>query len=138
MNPSTEVKNAVLRLYESMGTGNVAAIERLFSRESGALAIGSDPDEWWAGQDTIAAAFRAQLQGMGTRRIVPGDLKAFAEGTVGWAADRRTIRLADGRVMIVRETFVLHMEDGEWRIVQSHASVAISNTEAFGRERAAD
>jgi hypothetical protein len=66
MNPSTEVRNAVLRLYESMGTGDVCAIERLFSCESGTLAIGTDPNEWWAGRDAIVEAFKAQLQGSGT------------------------------------------------------------------------
>jgi hypothetical protein len=84
MNPSTEVRNAVLRLYESMGTGDVSAIERLFSCQSGVLAIGSDPSEWWAGHDTIVEAFKAQLQGSGTRKVEAGDLNAFAEGSVGW------------------------------------------------------
>jgi len=62
MNPSTDVRNAVLRLYEGMATGDVAALARLFSRESGVLAIGSDPAEWWVGHDTILEAFKAQLQ----------------------------------------------------------------------------
>jgi hypothetical protein len=47
MKPSNEVRNAVLGLYESMGMGDVGAIERLFSCQSGVLVIGTDPNEWW-------------------------------------------------------------------------------------------
>ncbi len=132
MNQSTEVGNAVLRLYETMATGDVSAIERIFSRQSGVLAIGSDPDEWWAGHDTIVEAFKVQLQGTGTRKVEPGDLSAFVEGTVGWAADRRIMRLASGREITVRETMLFHQEDGEWKLVQFHASVAVPNAELAG------
>ena len=132
MNPSTEVRNAVLRLYESMGTGDISTIERLFSCQSGALAIGTDPNEWWAGHDTIVEAFKAQLHGSGTRKVEPGDLNAFAEGSVGWAADRRTMRLVSGKEIIVRETFLFHQEDGDWKLVQFHASVAVPNAQLMG------
>jgi hypothetical protein len=132
MNPSTEVRNAVLGLYESMGTGDVSTIERLFSCESGVLAIGTDPSEWWAGHAAIVEAFKAQLQGTGTRTVEPGDLSAFAEGSVGWAADRRTMRLASGKEITIRETFLFHQEDGDWKLVQFHASVAVPNAELAG------
>ena len=132
MNRSTKVRDAVLGLYESMGTGDVSALERLFSGQSGVLAIGSDPSEWWVGHDTIVEAFRAQLQGSGTRKVEPGDLNAFAEGSVGWAADRRTMRLASGKEITIRETFLFHQEDGDWKLVQFHASIAVPNAELAG------
>jgi hypothetical protein len=113
MNPSAEVRAAVLRLYESMATGDGCAIERLFSRQGGVLGIGSDPAEWWAGHDAVTRAFTAQHRETGTRRIEPGELTAYAEGMVGWAADRRTIRLPNGRELTVRETTVWHQEEGE-------------------------
>jgi hypothetical protein len=115
-----------------MGTGGVSAIGRLFSCQSGVLAIGTDPNEWWAGHDTIVEAFKAQLQGSGTRKVEPGDLNAFAEGSVGWAADRRTMRLADGKESTIRETFLFHQEDGDWKLVQFHASAAVPNAELAG------
>jgi len=103
MEPSAELKSVVLRLYESMSTGDVSAVERLFSRQSGVLAVGSDPSEWWADHDAIAEAFRAQLQEMGARQIKAGELSAFVEGTVGWAVDRRTMRLANGREIVTAQ-----------------------------------
>jgi hypothetical protein len=129
---SPALESAVLRLYGAMAAGDVSAIERLFSRQNGVLAIGSDPAEWWAGHEAIVRAFEAQIGATGTRRIDPGELSAFVEGTVGWAVDRRTKRLPSGKELTVWETTVFHREDGEWKIVQFHASLAVSNAEVFG------
>jgi hypothetical protein len=132
MNPSTEVYQAVLRFYEAVGTGNESALDRISSRQRGILAIGTDPNKWWAGYDAIQQAFKAQFRESGTRRVTPGDLSAFAEGSVGWAADRRTMRLADGKESTIRETFLFHQEDGDWKLVQFHASAAVPNAELAG------
>jgi hypothetical protein len=59
----------------------------------------------------------------------PTDTEAFQEGTVGWAATRLTISLRDGRQVSPRWSTVLHQEDGQWRFVQTHASIAVRNDE---------
>lgn len=82
MNPSAELKNVVLRLYESMTKGDVSAFERLFSRQSGVIAIGTDPNEWWADYETIVRVHKAQFQEIGGIQIRAGELNAFVEGTV--------------------------------------------------------
>ena len=133
MNPSDEIKNAVLRLYEAMGTGDASAIQRLLSHQSGVLAIGSDPIEWWSGYATIEQAFKVQLEQRASKPIQVGELTAFVEGTVGWSADRRIIFMPNGKQLVVRETAVFHKEDGEWKIVQFHASLGMPNTELEGR-----
>jgi hypothetical protein len=132
VNPSTEVRDAVLRFYQAVGAGDGHALEGIFSRQSGVLAVGSDPTEWWAGYDAIVQAFKAQLCETGIRQITPGDLSAFSEGTVGWAADRRTMQRANGQEITIRETMLFHREDGEWKLVQFHASVAVPNAELVG------
>ncbi len=134
MKPSAELKNVMLRLYESMSSGDASAVERLFSRQSGVLVIGTDPQEWWAGYETYARLFKAQLKEMAGIRIEAGELEAFVEGTVGWVADRPKIRLANGQEVRFRQTAVLHQEDGEWKIVQHHTSMGVPNVEAVGKE----
>ena len=134
MNPSDELKNVMLRFYESISLGDMSAIERLFSRASGVLVIGSDANEWWSDHDTIVQAFKTQFQEMGIRKFEPGELNAFVESTVGWVSERRTIQLPNGKEMTLRETTVVHKEDGEWKIVQLHVSLAIPNAEAFNKE----
>jgi len=136
MNSSVEIKNAVLALYEGMSKGDVSTVERLFSHQDGVLAIGSDPNEWWADHDTIVRAFKAQFQEMGARQVQVGELNTLVEGTVGWA-DRHLVRRMYGKEVTIRETLIFHLEDGEWKIVQFHASLAIPNNQMFGKEFAA-
>jgi ketosteroid isomerase-like protein len=87
-----------------------------------------------AGYDTITRVFKTQLQEMGGIQVKAGDLNAFVEGNVGWVADRPTLRLPNGQAMPSRGTAVFHKEDGEWKIVQYHASIGVSNVEAVGKE----
>lgn len=78
-------------LVPSLIEGDVAFLERANSEERGLLTIGTDPKEWWEGYDEVTRIYRTQLDELSEGlRIVPGDPKAFAEGTVGWAADQAT------------------------------------------------
>jgi ketosteroid isomerase-like protein len=76
---------------------------------------------------------QAQLLEMGgTIQIKTGDLHALAEGTIGWAADCPTMHMP-GHEIPMRVTVVFHKEDGEWKIVQCHASIGVLNTEAVDK-----
>lgn len=134
MIPSDELKNAMQRLYESMTSGDVSAVAHQLSHQSGVLSIGTDPNEWWEGYDAIARVVKAQLEEMGGIQVKAGNLNAFVEGNVGWAADCPIVRLPNGQEMTLRWTTVFHIEDGEWKIVQRHVSLGVSNVEAIGKE----
>jgi len=135
MNPSAELKNAMLRLYESIAAGDMSAVERLYSHKNDLLVIGTDPGEWWVGYETFARVHQAQFEEMGGNyTIKPGELSAFVEGTVGWAGGRATILPPDGQNIPIRVTVVFHQEDGGWKIMQHYVSVGIPNSEAVGRE----
>ena len=125
----------MLRFYDAMGSGDTAFVDRHFSRDPDARAIGTDPQEWWSGP-RVVEVFKEQLDAMGGRMpFTPGDPEAYVEGSVGWVADRVAFILPDGGELPCRVTCVLHREDGEWKFVQSHASVGVANEEAFGEPR---
>jgi ketosteroid isomerase-like protein len=133
MNPSEELKNTMLRLYESLSMRDISMIEKLYSHKEDILVIGSDPDEWWVGYEAFARAHKAQFQEMaGDYKIKAGELNAFVEGTVGWVGDRPTIQLPTGQNLPIRVTAVFHQEDGVWKIVQHHVSVGAPNPEVIG------
>jgi hypothetical protein len=46
-------------------------------------------------------------------------------GDVGWVVDRPTIELAGGGRFETRLTFVVHRQDGAWKIVHTHTSVGV-------------
>jgi hypothetical protein len=73
--------------------------------------------------------------GGGGLQIVPGQLQAYREGSVGWAIDRdASFRLPDGTQIPFRNTCVFVQEDGEWKAIHLHASIGIRNEEIFGEE----
>jgi ketosteroid isomerase-like protein len=134
MDQSSELKQAMLGFYQALSDGDAPAIERLISREAGVLNIGTDPEEWWAGHDTVAGVFKTQMEEMGGGfPIEAGDPQAYAKGDVGWVADRPKLKLPDGEVPF-RITTVFQKEGGEWRIVLNHASFGVKNEEALGQE----
>jgi hypothetical protein len=133
MEKSGELREFVLSIYKAMQSSDLGFWERHLSQEAGVLVIGSDPTEWWDGYSAILKALRPQDGGVGGSASFTGsDPRAYSEGTVGWFADRFTWRLPDGREIPMRITGVCNREAGEWKMVQSHASVGIPNSEAFG------
>jgi len=135
MVPSTELQDLILQWYDSISSGDMLGLaERLFSHQDGLLTIGSDPTEWWEGFEPIIRAYRATAS-TGGLEIKVDDLQAYSEGTVGWAADRVVLKMHNGVQAPLRHTFVLHQENGEWKIVHAHYSIGVTN-EKIGYEAA--
>jgi ketosteroid isomerase-like protein len=134
MEQSSEVRDLMLRFYEALGSGDAGFFDRHFSAAEEVRGIGTDPAEWWSGGATLADVWKQQLAAMGSMSIASGDLEAYSEGSVGWAADRATFTLPDGTAIPIRFTAVFHQEDGEWKLVQSHGSIGVTNEESFGEE----
>jgi hypothetical protein len=131
MKKSDELRDFVLSSYKAMQEGDVGWWERHQSKGEGALSIGTDSNEWWAGYDVIMNAVRPQMRALAGSKM-EGDPQAFAEGTVGWFADNLRWTLPDGRVLGARLSGVCTKEGGEWMFVQSHFSLGVPNEEAFG------
>jgi hypothetical protein len=69
MEHSDELRDLTKRLYEAEATGDLAIIERHFSRQEGAVYIGSDPNEWWEGFEAFVDAMRAQSDAIGGMQL---------------------------------------------------------------------
>ena len=131
MEPSAELRDLMLRFYAALRKGDASFFDRHFSRADWARGIGTDPGEWWRGA-RLADAWKEQLQAMGGNMpLVADDPEAYSEGSVGWVADRPTLKLPGGEVP-VRLTAVFHQEDGEWKLVQSHGSLGVPNEASDG------
>lgn len=86
MEPSDELKEVALSFYRAFSQRDLAAIERMHSRDDGVTAIGTDANEWWTGCEKLMKVFRAQLEEMSGLELVPGDIQAYVEGP--WAGPR--------------------------------------------------
>ncbi len=131
MEQSTELKELYLRSCEAISNGDYSFFERYFSQKDGVLAIGTDPTEWWSGYDTITKVFKAQLEETGGFEILPGTHQAYSDGSVGWVAGQPTLKLPDGTELPLRLTAVFQKEQNDWKIVQWHFSIGISNEDVL-------
>ena len=124
---SHEIEQVMEDTLDAMVRSDMDKIARHTSSEACVLAIGSDASEWAEGHEEIMGLFRASIPegDLGVRAGLE-DVKAFCEGSVGWAAAHGYFEMQGKRVPI-RLTAVLHQEDGAWKAVQSHASIGVPN-----------
>jgi len=134
MERSAELEDLTRSLYEAVSSADVRFFEQYLSRNESCVVIGTAPDEWW---DDYAAALdpiRAQMASAGEAiNLLPGDVRAYRVGEVGWVADQPTLTLGSVKASC-RHTSVFVREEGAWRIVQHHFSIGVSNADVFGGE----
>ena len=131
MEPSEEICRVIERWTRAIAEGdNEAALGRL-SEHPGVLITGTDPGEWWHGTESRAVWAR-QMEELGPFPVTAVETEAWEEGSVGWAGVKETINW-EGESFEARATYVLHLERGEWKVVQVHWSVPRPKVEVFGR-----
>jgi hypothetical protein len=129
MEPSEEIRHVVTRFFEALRDGDDEAVSNRISRQPGFERFGSDPGEWWTDGETAARMLRIQMREMGGGyRWKLLHLHAMSEHDVGWAGARTEFATPEGPKEM-RFTCVLHLEHGEWKLVQWHSSVPSSNEE---------
>jgi class 3 adenylate cyclase/ketosteroid isomerase-like protein len=133
MEPSEEIRRVVHRWMEANRDGDGDAFVGRVSEEAGVLVIGSDADEWWQGEDR--AVWKRQTEELSELpfTFTWDEIEAWEEGTVGWAAMKLVWRGPESSEE-ARGTVVLHLERGEWKIVQAHWSVPSPNADFLGQE----
>jgi adenylate cyclase len=127
--PSEEIRSVVIRFFDAMRDGDEEAVSNRISRQPGFERFGTDAVEWWQDGDAAARVWiqvMREIDGYPWRLV--GDVHAMSEGSVGWAGARAEFDAAEGPVEL-RFTCVLHLEHGEWRLVQWHGSVPSTNEE---------
>jgi ketosteroid isomerase-like protein len=134
MEQSSELRDVMVRFEEALNSGDEAFVEALISTAPEVRGVGTDPDEWWQGP-RVLEVWKEQIDAMGgSMPIEPGDPEAYAEGSVGWAADKIGVPTPGGGSAELRFTAVFHKEDDSWKIVQAHGSFGIPNEETFGED----
>ena len=124
---SAEIEQVCRESVDAMARSDIDLVARLTSRDPCVLSIGSDASEWSEGYDEIIGSLRDSTP-EGELGVTVGldDVKAFSEGSVGWAAGHAYFEI-EGKRVPIRLTGVFHQEDGEWKAVQSHASIGVPN-----------
>lgn len=130
MAPSSEVRDTVLEFYRRMLAGEADAANDLISRDPALVFIGS-AGEWVDDQDALRSGTQVPNEG-----LEPGpNPVGYANGDVGWFADRPRWLFADGTKAEMRMSAVLQHEPEGWRIVHAHLSVSVPDDECVVLQR---
>jgi hypothetical protein len=131
MQPCDELKNIVLHHYGKFSASEQGeTIQEMYSQQEGVVIIGNDPDEWFDDRESILAFMKAG--GSSKLEIDVHNIAACCEGSVGWTADRVTVKLANSVEVPIRHTRIFHREEGIWKMVHLHVSIAVPNENIGG------
>jgi hypothetical protein len=119
----------VERWFAGISASDGNAVLARLSEHPCTVFIGTDPNEWWQGKEA-RAVFGRQIEEMPGHPITIEKLDAWEEQSFGWASGKLMIEWA-GRSYEARFTCALHLQRGEWKIVQYHLSLPQAN-EAIG------
>ena len=133
MQTSNELREVINAWFESVASGDLSWVDRHISGNTVRL-VGTDPNEWMEGEN-VAEFLKEEVKALGgVIKVELGETEAYQEGSVGWGLARPTLIMPNGQQISPRWSAVFHLEGGEWKLVQLHASVGISNEELFGME----
>jgi ketosteroid isomerase-like protein len=134
-NAADALRTLLPALYASFGSGDATAWTAHLADD--VVVIGTDPDEWWEGQDLVARMAATQLQEMSAAgvQMTAGTPRIVGHGDVAWAVDSPTLQLPDGTATPLRVTLIATLDpDGALRIRHGHYSVGAVNEEVFGQQ----
>lgn len=123
----------VRRWFEALRQRDFETAAALFHRGEHGRYIGSDEHEWWRGIGFVDAYPQHQNE-LPEFTIDLEEIEAYESGPVGWAAIKTRSVFGQEQPCSLRATFVFALDSGFWRIVQSHLSVAVPNTQVLGVE----
>lgn len=134
ISPSPELGAIVRRWLRSYASGDKEAVVNLFSDDPALGYIGSSHDEVWRG-DTLRRGMAGYMEDIPNFSWDRDDFRGFECGDLGWVEwFGGRVSLENGKEITFRSTFVLHLEQGVWRIVHVHNSNPVSNMQALGYE----
>jgi len=131
MERSPELEKMTREMVDAMQASDLPRMERTLSRAEGSVLIGSEASEYTRDIDQMLRIMRESTPDQGYHITVTVDeVRGYQEGDVGWIDGTGRFE-RDGQSVQVRMTGVAHREDGEWRFVQSHASIGVPNEHMF-------
>ncbi len=130
--PSPEIEAVVGRWLSAHSGKEGRSLTNILSTSEHLRYLGSAPEEYWAGS-LLRRGLAHHLAEVPDWTASGAVVEGFERGDVGWAIWRGQLAFA-GRdaVLDVRFSFVLTLEEGVWRIIQVHCSMAHPNLEFSG------
>ena len=123
MQESEEVKEAWVRFCDGVSEGKVERFDDIVSQEAN-LIIGTGPGELVTTREQMRFGFETEGVTLESR-----DVRAYEEGSLGWAVDEPKFGFPDGSSFDCRVTAIARREGDTWKLVHAHFSVGVPDEE---------
>lgn len=130
---SSELEAVVRRWSDALFRRDFGTAAAMFHRGENGRYVGSDEHEWWRGTGFVDAYPQHQDE-LPEFTVDVEEVEAFQSGSVGWGAIKTRTVFGQEEPRSLRFTLVFVLDEGFWRIVQTHVSVAVPNTQVLGVE----
>lgn len=132
--PSPEITAVIRRWNAAVQGKDDATLENMLSRSDHLRYQGTAEGESWTGP-IFRRGFAEHVREIPDYNWDEHSLEAFECGKVAWAHCLATLTFPhNGKGILHRFSFVLHLEEGNWRLIQLHVSNPMSNQEKMGAE----
>jgi ketosteroid isomerase-like protein len=118
-------------MLDAQEAGDVGRVLAALSGRPEAAHIPTDGAGWQTSWEAAHGVTAVPGDGM---RLVADHFTVHVQGGVAWAEGLTRISNRSGAERPVRMTYVLVREQGQWAIVQSHASLPVTDAEIFKLE----
>ena len=131
-----KVKEIVDAFTKTLETEDMQMFEKIASHDEDMVNFGTDAAERWIGYTALKEAVQKQFDAFESTKMTVRDqvIKVHKSGEAAWfseIADWNVIAMGDTiEIKDSRFTGVLEKRDGNWVIVQFHASVPVSGQAA--------
>ncbi|MGR8979457.1 MAG: nuclear transport factor 2 family protein [Gammaproteobacteria bacterium] len=133
-NVDEEITDLVMQFHAASTNGDLAFMESITSQSDEALLLGSAPEEFVTGHDAIVAWWEGLFDFLDSIGYVNGGLpvqnpvhlQVGHTDTAAWAVDHAEWNFTGG-VVPFRISLVFKKEQGQWKIIQQHFSIAVPN-----------
>jgi ketosteroid isomerase-like protein len=134
MGVADEERRVLAVLHEMLDAQELGAMGRVLATLSSrpdAAHMPTDGAKWETSWEAAQAVTAVPGDGM---RMVPDHFSIHVQGGVAWAEGLARISNRSGAERPVRMSYVFVREQGQWVIVQSHASLPVRDSEIFNLE----
>lgn len=118
-------------MLDAQEVGSVGRVLATFSSRPEAAHMATDGAKWETSWEAAHAVTAVPGDGL---RLVADHFSIHVHGGVAWAEGLGRISNRGGAERFVRMSCVLVREQGHWVIVQSHASLPVTDAEIFKLE----
>ncbi len=134
---SPEIEAVALRWLDAHANKRNRPLINMLSRSEHLRYLGTAPGEYWAGA-LLRQGLAQHMAEVPNWKADAPSIEGFRSGDVGWATWQGDLTF-EGRdnVLDLRVSFVLTLDDGDWRIINTHLSMGYSNLEFSGVEQSA-